>query len=47
MTGQGTSLDLVTAAAALRQAEINLALADFSLVKAKILAVLSLATCTL
>jgi outer membrane protein TolC len=45
MTGQGTSLDLVTAAAALRQAEINLALADFGLIKAKILAVLALATC--
>jgi len=45
MTGQGTSLDLVTAAAALRQAEINLALADFNVIKAKILAVLSLATC--
>jgi multidrug efflux system outer membrane protein len=47
MTGQGTSLDLVTAAAALRQAEINLALAEFGLVKAKILAVLALATCPL
>lgn len=47
MTGQGTSLDLVTAAAALRQAEINLALSDFGLIKAKILAVLSLATCPL
>lgn len=47
MTGQGTSLDLVTAAAALRQAEINLALSDFGLVKAKILAVLALATCPL
>jgi multidrug efflux system outer membrane protein len=47
MTGQGTSLDLVTAAAALRQAEINLALAEYGVVKAKILAVLSLATCPL
>ncbi len=47
ITGQGTSLDLVTAAAALRQAEINLALADYGLVKAKILAALSLATCPL
>lgn len=47
MTGQGTSLDLVTAAAALRQAEINLALSDFGLVRAKILAVLALATCPL
>jgi outer membrane protein TolC len=43
--GQGTSLDLVTAAAALRQSEINLALAEYGAVKARILAVLSLATC--
>ncbi len=47
MTGQGTSLDLVTAAAALRQADINLALAEYGLVKAKVLAVLALATCPL
>jgi len=47
MTGLYTSLDLVTASAALRQAEINLALADFGLVKAKILAVLAVATCPL
>jgi len=47
MTGQGTSLDLVTAAAALRQAEINLAINDYSLIKARILAVLSLASCPL
>ena len=47
MTGTGTSLDLVTAAAALRQAEINLALSDYGLVRAKILAVLALATCPL
>jgi len=47
MTGTGTSLDLVTAAAALRQAEINLALSDYGLIKSKILAVLSLATCPL
>ncbi len=47
MTGQGTSLDLVTAAAALRQAEINLALAEYTLVKAKILAVLALASCNI
>jgi outer membrane protein TolC len=43
--GQGTSLELVTAAAALRQADINLALKQFALVQARILAVLSLATC--
>jgi hypothetical protein len=29
----------------LRQAEINLAIQDYSLIKARILAVLSLATC--
>jgi outer membrane protein TolC len=46
-TGLYTSLDLVTAAASLRQAEINLALAEFGLIKAKILAVLALATCPL
>jgi outer membrane protein, multidrug efflux system len=43
--GQGTSLDLVTAAFGLRQAEINLALAEFNVVQARVLAVLSLATC--
>jgi outer membrane protein TolC len=47
MTGTGTSLDLVTAAAALRQAEINLALSDYGVIKSKILAVLALATCPL
>jgi outer membrane protein TolC len=45
MTGQGTSLELVTASEAHRQAELNLALADFGVVKARILAVLALATC--
>lgn len=45
LEGQGSSLELVTAASALRQADISLALAEFTLVKAKILAVLSLATC--
>jgi outer membrane protein TolC len=43
--GQGTSLELVTASEAHRQAEINLALADFNVVKARILALLALATC--
>ncbi len=43
--GQGTSLDLVTAAFGLRQAEINLALAEFNVVQARVLAVLSLADC--
>lgn len=43
--GQGTSLELVTASEAHRQAELNLALADFNVVKARLLAVLALATC--
>jgi multidrug efflux system outer membrane protein len=43
--GQGTSLELVISASALRQAEITLALREFDLVRARILAVLALATC--
>lgn len=43
--GQGTSLELVVAASALRQAEINLALQQFGVIRARVLAVLSLATC--
>jgi multidrug efflux system outer membrane protein len=43
--GQGTSLELVTASEAHRQAELNLALVDFNVVKARLLAVLALATC--
>jgi outer membrane protein TolC len=45
MTGQGTSLDLVISAAALRQAQINKALREFELVRARIQAVLALADC--
>jgi outer membrane protein TolC len=45
MAGQGTSLELVTASEAHRQAELNLALQDFNVVKARLLAVLALATC--
>jgi outer membrane protein TolC len=45
MEGQGTSLELVIAAAALREADITLALRDFDLVKARVLAILSLANC--
>jgi outer membrane protein TolC len=45
MVGQGTSLELVTASEAHRQSELNLALADFNVVKARLLAVLALATC--
>ena len=43
--GQGTSLDLVVSAAALRQAQINRALRDFDLVRARIDALLALADC--
>jgi outer membrane protein TolC len=45
MSGQGTSLELVTAASALRAAEIQLALQDFQLVQARVLALLQLANC--
>ena len=44
-TGQGTSLELVTASEAHRQAELNFALAEFTVVKARLLAILALATC--
>jgi hypothetical protein len=43
--GQATSLELVTASEAHRQAELNLALQEFGVVKARIVAVLALATC--
>jgi outer membrane protein TolC len=43
--GQGTSLELVVAAAALREAEVQLALKEFNVVQARVLAVLSLAKC--
>ncbi|MBS2015160.1 MAG: TolC family protein [Deltaproteobacteria bacterium] len=43
--GRGTSLELVTAAQALRESEIQLALRDFDLVKARVAAVLALASC--
>jgi len=43
--GRGTSLELVTAAQALRESEIQLALRDFELVKARVAAVLALASC--
>jgi outer membrane protein TolC len=43
--GRGTSLELVDAARALRAAEIDLALRDFDVVNARVLAVLALATC--
>jgi outer membrane protein TolC len=43
--GQGTSLELVTASEAHRQAELNLALQEFGVVKARLVAALALATC--
>lgn len=43
--GMSTSLELVTAAAALRQAETNLALREFELVRAQVAAALTLASC--
>ena len=43
--GRGTSLELITAAQALREAEIQLALREFDVVKARVLAVLALASC--
>jgi outer membrane protein TolC len=43
--GQGTSLELIQASEAHRQAELNLVLSDFALVKARLLAQLALATC--
>ena len=45
MHGQGTSVDLVTASEAHRQAELSLALAEFNVVKARLAANLALATC--
>ncbi len=44
-SGQGTSLDLVVAAADLRQADITLALQEFALVRARIEALLTNARC--
>jgi outer membrane protein, multidrug efflux system len=44
--GRGTSLELITAATALRQAEITLALRDFELVRAKLASMLSASRCT-
>jgi outer membrane protein TolC len=43
--GRGTSLELIAAAQSLREAEIQLALRDFELVRARVLAVLALASC--
>jgi outer membrane protein TolC len=45
--GEATSLEMVTASEAHRSAEIELALKDFGVIRAKLLADLALATCTL
>ncbi len=45
LEGQGTSLELVVAAQGLRQAEVNLALKEFDLVRARIQALLSSSNC--
>ncbi len=45
LAGQGTSLELVTASEAHRQAELNLTLVELNAVKARILAALALASC--
>jgi outer membrane protein TolC len=44
-TGKGTSLELVTSAVALRQAEVNLALAELGLIEVRIQSLLTLASC--
>jgi len=46
-SGAGTSLDLVTSGQALRQAEIDLAVKELSVVQAKIAALLALSKCDL
>jgi outer membrane protein TolC len=46
VAGQATSLELVTASEAYRSAELNVAIRDFEIIKAKLLATLALATCT-
>jgi outer membrane protein TolC len=43
--GQGTSLELVLAASALRQAEVELALREFEVVRARLEALFALARC--
>ncbi|RYZ64135.1 MAG: TolC family protein, partial [Proteobacteria bacterium] len=43
--GRGTSLELVTSATTLRQSEINLAVREFELVRARITAAIVLSTC--
>jgi outer membrane protein, multidrug efflux system len=44
-TGKGTSLELVSSAVALREAEVNLALGELGLIQARLSSLLTLATC--
>jgi outer membrane protein TolC len=43
--GLGTSLELVTAAAALRQQQLTVALRDYDVLRARVAALLALAEC--
>jgi len=45
VTGNGTSFDLIDAAKRLREAEIDLTVKEFELIRAKVMALLALATC--
>jgi outer membrane protein, multidrug efflux system len=45
--GNGTSFDLVDTARRLREAELDLAIKEFEVVRAKLTALLSLATCNI
>jgi outer membrane protein TolC len=47
VTSNGTSFDLIDAAKRLREAEIDLTVKEFELVRAKVMALLALSTCTL
>jgi len=46
VTGNGTSFDLIDAAKRLREAEIDLTVKEFELVRAKVMALLALSTCS-
>jgi outer membrane protein TolC len=45
LNGSGTSFDLVDTARRLREAELDLAIKEFEVVRAKVTALLALATC--
>ncbi len=46
ITGNGTSFDLIDAAKRLREAEIDLTVKEFEVVRAKVMALLALSTCS-